>query len=97
MATRLFNFDDKEDRDIIEWLDNLSAGTKSAEVRAAIRDRMGKPKEPTLSEIIAELRSIKVQLERISSASLSAESSEEPQRAAKNLDDLLSRLESGEF
>lgn len=100
MPSVLLNFDEKLDKDIIEWLAKLGVGSKSAEIRKAIRLYMGNPKEPSLTEIINELRAIKAQIDQIkviSNGDGSTDSKDEPAKASRNVDDLLSRLEGGEF
>lgn len=98
MAVQLFNLDNDNDKDIIDWLSGLTSGSKSSEIRAAIRLYIGKPKEPSPLDIINELRAIKTQLDQIKlGQGADAGSGDEPEKASKNLDDLLNRLEGGEF
>lgn len=95
----LLNFDSETDKDIIEWLAGLEPGSKSAEIRAAIRLYMDKPKEPSLTDVINEVRAIKAQIDQIKVISSGDNSAfrDEPEQASRNLDDLLNRLEGGEF
>jgi hypothetical protein len=96
----LLKLDESLDKDIVEWLARVKDGFKTSEIKAAIRLYMGNPKEPSLTEIINELRAIKAQIDQIkvvSNGDGSATSKDEPEKASRNVDDLLSRLEGGEF
>lgn len=93
---RVFSFDHEGDKDILDWLDGLQNQTRSQEVRAAIRRFMGGA-EPTNADIIRAIETLQVKLESGYTVYQNADRGEEPETAARNLDDLLGRLKAGEF
>ncbi len=89
-----FSLDASADKDILRWLEDRP--NQSAAIREAIRYYMVREAGFTLADVMAEIRALPSRLRLVAAAVDQVEiSGEEPAAAAANLDDLLTRLDTG--
>ena len=94
MAKQLVTFvlDSERDKDIASYLENLPSGKKSEAIRVALREHMGIA-GITLADVMRELDRIKSRLMSAATIQIAdradAPNLEEPDEAAKALDELL--------
>jgi hypothetical protein len=89
-----FSLDGNADKDILRWLEGQP--NQSAAIREALRYFMLREGGVSLADVMAEIRALPSRLRLVAVSSDQVEiSGEEPAAAAANLDDLLSRLDTG--
>jgi hypothetical protein len=89
-----FSLDPSRDRDVLRWLDEQN--NQSAAIREAIRYYLAREQGLTLADVLAEIRALPSRLAIVDAIPADAPATgDEPQEAARNLDDLLNRLDEG--
>lgn len=90
-----FSLDGERDQDILDWLDSQPRRRRSAAIRAAIRTLIARGDDPTLADIMAEIRALPSRMPVAVAIESNGDAPDtqtaEPEEAAANLDGFLDR------
>lgn len=90
-----FSLDDKRDSDILAWLDSQPRRRRSAAIRGALRTLVARGDDPTLADVMAEIRALPSKMPVAVAIESNGDAPDtqaaEPEEAASNLDGFLDR------